>query len=71
MAKQVILEKHGDWPTVSGQWLQLQIYPWLEDLRQEPEVALAIHEYEQKKARIADEIRDMPNQPEWRGDERV
>jgi tetratricopeptide (TPR) repeat protein len=32
-AKQVFLETHKDWTMFNGQWLQLQIYPWLEDLR--------------------------------------
>jgi hypothetical protein len=32
-------------------------------------VSLAIQEYEQKKARIADEVRDMLKQPEWRIDD--
>jgi Tfp pilus assembly protein PilF len=68
-ALELILEGHADWPMFSGQWKQLQIYPWLEDLRQDPDVALAIEEYEQKKARIAAELREMVEQPEWQLDE--
>jgi hypothetical protein len=45
--------------------LQLQAYPWLEELRNEPEVAIVIEQYLQKKARIADELREMLKQPEW------
>ncbi len=48
-----------------GQWDQLQAYPWLEELRNEPEVATVIEQYLQKKARIADELREMLKQPEW------
>jgi tetratricopeptide (TPR) repeat protein len=64
-AKQVFLEAHADWPMLTGQWLQLQAYPWLEELRNEPEVATVIEQYLQKKARIADELREMLKQPEW------
>ncbi len=64
-AKQVFLEAHADWPMFIGQWLQLQAYPWLEELRNEPEVAIVIEQYLQKKARIADELREMLKQPEW------
>ena len=65
-AKQVFLEAHADWPMFIGQWLQFQIHPWLEDLRNDPEVASALEEYRQKKARIADELREMLKRPEWR-----
>jgi hypothetical protein len=64
-AKQVFLEAHADWPMFIGQWLQLQAYPWLEELRNEPEVATVVEQYLQKKARIADELREMLKQPEW------
>jgi TolB-like protein/tetratricopeptide (TPR) repeat protein len=64
-ARELFLEGHADWPMFNGQWLQLQIYPWFERLRNDPEVAAAIDEYEQKKARIADELRAMSRRPEW------
>jgi tetratricopeptide (TPR) repeat protein len=64
-AKQVFLEAHADWPMYTGQWLQFQVYPWLEELRNEPEVATVVEQYLQKKARIADELREMLKQPEW------
>jgi hypothetical protein len=56
---------HTDLPMFNGQWLQLQIYPWFERYRNDPEVAAAIEQYEQKKARIADELREMVKRPEW------
>jgi len=46
--------------------LQFQLFPWLEDLRGVPEMAVAIEKHERKKARIADELREMLKQPEWR-----
>jgi hypothetical protein len=64
-ALELLVEGHADWPMFNGQWLQLQIYPWFEDYRNDPEVAAAIDQYEQKKARIADELREMVRQPEW------
>ena len=47
-------------------WLLLQVYPWFERYRNDPGLALAISQYEKKKARIADELREMVKRPEWR-----
>jgi hypothetical protein len=54
-----------DRPISSDGWLYLQNYPWLERYRNDPEVALAISQYEKEKARIADELREMVKRPEW------
>ncbi|MDH3275145.1 MAG: hypothetical protein OEM99_11475 [Gammaproteobacteria bacterium] len=66
LALELILEDYADWPIFSDGWLYLQNYPWLERYRNDPELALAITQYEKKKARIADELREMVKRPEWR-----
>jgi len=64
-ALEFLLEGHADWPMFNGQWLQLQIYPWFEYLRENSEMMAAIDQYEQKKRRMAAELREMVKQPEW------
>ena len=66
LALELLLRGYGEWEISSGQWIELQTYPWLEYLRQDPDVASAIERHEQKKAEIADELREMVEQPEWR-----
>ena len=65
-ALELLLEGHANWPMFNDGWLYLQIYPWFERYRNDPEFALAISQYEKKKARIADELREMVKRPEWR-----
>jgi tetratricopeptide (TPR) repeat protein len=66
-ALELIRKGHTDWPVYSGklEWQRLQDYPWFERYRNDPEVASAIDQHEQKKARIADELREMVKRPEW------
>lgn len=64
-ALELLLEGHADWQMFDGQWRLLQIYPSFEHYRRDPEIALAISQYEKKKARIADELREMVKRPEW------
>jgi len=65
-ALELLLEGHADWPMLSEGWLLLEVYPWFERYRNDPELAVAIRQNEQKKARIADELREMVKRPEWR-----
>jgi TolB-like protein len=65
-ALELLLEGHANWPVLSEGWRLLQVYPWFERYRNDPELALAISQYEKKKARIADELREMVKRPEWR-----
>jgi len=63
---ELLLEGHANWPVLGEGWRLLQVYPWFERYRNDPELALAISQYEKKKARIADELREMVKRPEWR-----
>ncbi len=65
-ALELLLEGHADWPMLGEGWLLLQVYPWFERYRNDPELAVAIRQHEKKKARIADELREMVKRPEWR-----
>ena len=64
-ALEFLLEGCAEWPMFNGQWLQLQVFPWFEHLRENSEMKAAIDQYEQKKRRMAAELLEMTKQPEW------
>ncbi len=64
-ALKLLPQSHADWPMLSESWRLLQVYPWFEDYRNDPEIAVTISQYEEKKASIADELRKMVKRPEW------
>lgn len=64
-AVQLLRLGHTELSMFGDGWPFLQVFPWFEDYRNDPEVALAISQYEKKKAGIADELREMVKRPEW------
>ena len=64
-ALEYLINGHSEWPSGGEQWKRFLIYPWFDNYRQHPELIAAIDQYEQNKARIADELREMVNRPEW------
>ena len=64
-ALELLINSHPDWPIGGEQWTRFLINPWFEDYRNHPELAAAIDQYEQDKARIADELREMVKRAEW------
>jgi len=64
-AKQIFMDEHANWPLTSGGWIMVKAFPWLEELRSEPEVAAIIEEHVEEMAQVADELREMLRRPEW------
>lgn len=54
-------ETYYDW----WRWEQFLRYPWLQELREDPEVALLIEDYLRARAEYANDVRELLDQPEW------
>jgi hypothetical protein len=64
-AKRLFLEHNGSWDISESTWWQMLSFPWLEELRDDPEVAAILQQHLQDKERIAEELREMSKRPEW------
>jgi TolB-like protein/Tfp pilus assembly protein PilF len=64
-ARRLFLEESGNWLMNSPQWWQVLNYPWLEEFRQDPEVAARLAEHLREKEQIRAALLEMVQRPEW------
>ena len=64
-ARRVFLEESETWSAYDTRWWQILNYQWLEEFRQDPEVAARLAEHLEQKEQIRKELLEILQRPEW------